>query len=43
LDTGAQNAMETYHPKTGDKLNNSNFSGVKEIKDAINLIVYYYQ
>ena len=43
LDTGAQNAMETYHPKTGDKLNNSNFSGIKEIKDAINLIVYYYQ
>lgn len=43
LDTGAQNAMETYHPKSGDKLNNSNFSGIKEIKDAINLIVYYYQ
>jgi hypothetical protein len=43
LDTGAQNAMETYHPKTGDRLNNSNFSGIKEIKDAINLIVYYYQ
>ncbi len=43
LDTGAQNALETYHPKTGDKLSNSNFSGVKDIKDAINLIVYYYQ
>jgi hypothetical protein len=43
LDTGAQNALETYHPKTGDKLANSNFSGVKPIKEAINLIVYYYQ
>jgi len=43
LDTGAQNVLEVYHPKDGKTILNTNFMGKKEIKDAINLIVYYYQ
>jgi len=43
LDTGAQNTLLTYHPKSGDPLPNPNFSGTKTLKDAINLIAYYYE
>ncbi|MFM7021131.1 MAG: hypothetical protein ACKOXC_10065 [Aquirufa sp.] len=43
LDTGAQNTLFSYHPKTGTPLPNPNFSGTKTLKDAINLIAYYYE
>jgi hypothetical protein len=43
LDTGAQNTLLTYHPKSGEALPNPNFSGTKTLKDAINLIAYYYE
>lgn len=43
LDTGAQNTLFSYHPKTGTPLPNPNFSGTKTMKDAINLIAYYYE
>lgn len=43
LDTGAQNTLFSYHPKSGTPLPNPNFSGTKTMKDAINLIAYYYE
>lgn len=41
LDTGAQNTLNVYHPKTGKLMDNPNFSGTKTLKDAINLIAFY--
>lgn len=43
LDTGAQNCLITYNPKNGQPLENPNFSGTKQIKEAINLLAYYYE
>jgi hypothetical protein len=43
LDTGAQNCLITYNPKNGSPLDNPNFSGTKQIKEAINLLAYYYE
>lgn len=43
LDTGAQNTLNVFHPKTGKLLENANFSGTKQLKDAINLLAFYYE
>jgi len=43
LDTGAQNTLNVFHPKTGKLLDNANFSGTKQLKDAINLLAFYYE